>query len=220
MNVVFNLGGNKMEKKDFKIKFKNEYTASQKEAKLLEMPKLNYLALQGVGNPATSPMYQEAIESLYAIAYTIKFKLKKEKGIDFGVMPLETLWWLPEGEVRMEEANKSNWCWESLIMQPEFIDEQMVREAIEEVSRKRNLTLAKEVSFKTLEEGIVMQIMHKGPYDKEQEQVALLHQSIQEKGYTPIGLHHEIYLNDPRRTLPENLKTIIRQPISLIKQGE
>lgn len=206
-----------MEKIDFKIELKNEYTASQKEAKLIEMPKLSYLALQGIGNPNTSDRYKEAIEALYAVAYNIKFRVKKERKIDFGVMPLETLWWLPQGEKRMEEANKSNWCWESLIMQPEWIDEQIVGKAIKEVMEKKNLTLIQEIQLKTLEEGLAMQIMHKGPYDKEQGQVATLHQSIQEKGYRSKGCHHEIYLNDPRRTLPENLKTIIRQPIRCIK---
>lgn len=206
-----------MEKIDFKRELKNEYTASQKEPKLVEMPKLRYLALQGTGNPSTSLMYQEAIETLYAIAYTIKFRIKKENQIDYGVMPLETLWWLPEGEVRMEEANKSNWCWECLIMQPEFVDEKIVSEAIEEVVLKKKLTLAKQVVLKTLEEGLTMQIMHKGPYDQEESNIILLHQSIQAKGYMPVGLHHEIYLNDPRRTSPDNLKTIIRQPICQVK---
>ncbi|MEG0388682.1 MAG: GyrI-like domain-containing protein [Niameybacter sp.] len=206
-----------MKKINIKMALKNEYTASQKEVSLIDIPKLSYLALQGIGNPNTSPMYQEVIEALYAVAYTIKFKIKKEKEIDFGVMPLETLWWLPDGEERMEEANKSNWCWESLIMQPAFIDEQMVCEVIEEVSHKKKLVLDKAIKLKTLEEGLVMQIMHKGPYDEEQEQIALLHQAIQEKGYRAKGLHHEIYLNDPRRTLPNNLKTIIRQPVSLSK---
>ncbi|MEG1133202.1 MAG: GyrI-like domain-containing protein, partial [Cellulosilyticaceae bacterium] len=98
-----------MKKINIKMALKNEYTASQKEVSLIDIPKLSYLALQGIGNPNTSRMYQEVIEALYAVAYTIKFKIKKEKEIDFGVMPLETLWWLPDGEERMEEANKSNW---------------------------------------------------------------------------------------------------------------
>lgn len=206
-----------MQKIDFKKEFKSEYTASQKEIKLIEIPKLNYLAIQGSGNPNTTPMYQEAIEALYAVAYTIKFKIKKEGQMDYGVMPLETLWWLPEEKTEMDESNKSSWCWETLIMQPLFIDEKMVSEAIKEVGSKKRLSLTGAIKFKVLEEGLAMQMMHKGPYDKEEESIALLHEFIKNNGYTKVGLHHEIYLNDPRRTAADNLKTIIRQPISLIK---
>lgn len=202
-----------MKKIDLKKEYKTLFTASDKNAALVDVPKANYLSILGKGDPNTSPAYKEAIESLFSVSYAIKFAIKKgSQAIDYGVLPLEGLWWVEN----MEEFNiddKSNWLWKAMIKQPEFVDNDLVIIAIEQVRKKKALAQLATIKFEPLSEGVCAQILHKGPFSEEGPTIEKLHQFIKENGYQFNGHHHEIYLSDPRRSAPEKLKTIIRQPI-------
>ena len=173
--------------------------------------------IDGEGDPNTSTEYQEAMEALFPVSFKVKFISKKEKSQDYVVMPLEGLWWVDN----MEDFNvedKSGWKWTAMIMQPDFITKNMINQAMEEVEEKKNPSAISRMRFESLEEGMSAQIMHIGPYSEEGPTVALLHDFIEKEGYEFDGSvsgqkHHEIYLSDMRRTKPERLRTIIRQPI-------
>ena len=175
--------------------------------------------IDGQGDPNTSQEYQYAMESLFPVSYKVKFISKKMKSQDYVVMPLEGLWWVPDMEDFSIE-DKSSWNWTVMIRQPEFITKRMITEAIEEVEKKKNPQALSKIRFKNLHEGLSAQIMHIGPYSLEGPTVEKLHGFIKEKGYDfdgskPGENHHEIYISDVRRTKPERLKTIIRQPIKI-----
>lgn len=202
-----------MEKLDLKKKYKALYTASHKEASLITVPKLNYIRVDGAGDPNTSPQFQEATQALYAVSYTLKFMVKKsQEGVDYGVMHLEGLWWADDME-KFSVERKGDWKWTLMILQPDFITESMFRQAVDEVVRKKGLVMAGKLRLESVEEGLCAQILHIGPYAEEPPTVRKLHDFIEEKGYTFSGLHHEIYLGDPRKAAPEKMKTIIRQPV-------
>lgn len=202
-----------MGKIDFKKEFKELYNPTSKEVQIVTVPKLNYLMIDGSGDPNTSQEYKDAIEALFSVSYALKFMIKKEiSGVDYGVMPLEGLWWTDNIE-EFSMENKGIWKWTSLIMQPDFIEKDLVDRAIEEVKKKKKLASISKVRFKSITEGLVAQIMHIGPYSEEKPTVEKLHNYIESNGYDKTGIHHEIYISDVRRTAPERLKTIIRQPI-------
>jgi len=176
---------------------------------------MTYLMVDGTGDPNTAQEYQDAIEALYPVAYTLKFMVKKEQGIDYGVMPLEGLWWTTDMSL-FDIGNKGIWHWTSMIMQPEYITEEHVDRAMKEVEKKKKPTALSKVIFNTLHEGLSAQILHTGPFSAEGPTVEKLHSFIKEAGYSFDGLvkkHHEIYLSDFRKTAPEKMNTIIRQPI-------
>lgn len=202
-----------MEKLDLKKKYKALYTASAKEASLITVPKLNYIRVDGAGDPNTSPQFQEATQALYAVSYTLKFMVKRsQEGPDYGVMHLEGLWWADDME-KFSIERKGDWKWTLMILQPDFITESMFRQAVDEVVRKKGLVMAGKLRFESVEEGLCAQILHIGPYAEEPPTVRKLHDFIEEKGYAFSGLHHEIYLSDPRKAAPEKMKTILRQPV-------
>jgi hypothetical protein len=206
-----------MAKIDLKKELKDIYTASKSKAKLVEVPKLNYLMIDGEGDPNTSIEYQQAMEALFPVSFKVKFISKKEKSQDYVVMPLEGLWWVDNMEDFTVE-DKSGWKWTAMIMQPDFITKSMIDQAMEEVEAKKNPDALSKLRFEILEEGLSAQIMHLGPYSEEETTVAALHDFISKEGYEfngnmPGQKHHEIYLSDMRRTKPERLRTIIRQPL-------
>lgn len=169
--------------------------------------------LDGEGDPNTSQAFQDAIGVLYPLSYTLKFMIKKgEIGIDYGVLPLEGLWWADD-MASFSVENKDGWKWTLMIMQPELITNAMVEEAIETVKKKKNPVSLPLVKFNSFEEGRVAQIMHIGPFSEEGPTVEKVHSFIEENGCLRKGKHHEIYLSDIRRAAPENWKTIIRQPM-------
>jgi len=201
-----------MTKIDFKKELKALYTASVKSPAVIKVPPLNYLMIDGHGNPNTNPDYQEAVSALYSLAYTLKFTLKKKSGADFAVMPLEGLWWVED--MRLFDVNKKDdWLWTMLIMQPKFVTAKLVEATLPELMKKKELPALPRVRFESFAEGLTTQIMHLGPYSAEGPTVQKLHDFIEQNGYQRRGKHHEIYLNDPRRVAPEKMKTIIRQPI-------
>lgn len=200
-----------MEKIDLKKELKHLYNPP-KEIALVDVPEMNFLMIDGAGDPNTSQEYQNAIESLYAVSYTLKFMVKKEKAVDYVVMPLEGLWWTePMSQFTME--NKDMWQWTVMIMQPEYVTEELFNRAVEQVQIKKNLPSLSKIKFKSLYEGLSTQLMYIGPYSAEGPTIEKLHNFIEENGYELRGKHHEIYLSDPRRSAPEKLKTVIRQPV-------
>jgi len=202
-----------MEKLDLKKKWKDLYGAKAGPIVAVDAPALRYLMVDGEGDPNTSLAYQEAIEALYSLSYTLKFSLKKgPRAVDYGVMPLEGLWWADDPGV-FHRAEKSAWKWTAMILQPEFINQREVDAAFEEVRKKKNPAALDRVRLETLEEGAAAQTLYLGPYSEEGPTIERIHDFIHAAGKELRGKHHEIYLSDPRRTAAEKLKTIIRQPM-------
>jgi len=170
--------------------------------------------VDGEGDPNTSQSFSDAIEALYPVSYTLKFMVKKGgMDIDYGVLPLEALWWSDDMSA-FSTGNKDAWKWTLMIMQPEFITQKMIKEAMEEVKRKKNPVSLSLVRFETFKEGKAAQIMHIGPFSEEGPTIEKVHLFIEDSGSQKIGKHHEIYLSDIRRAVPENWKTVVRQPMS------
>lgn len=202
-----------MKKINYKKELKHLYNASAKNAEFAEIPEMNFLMIDGKGNPNTSLEYKEAIEALYAVSYALKFMIKKsEKQIDYGVMPLEGLWWVDDMN-KFDINHKDDWKWTSMIMQPEIVTEHLVETAIEQVKQKKNPKALSKIKFQGYKEGKVAQIMHIGPFSEEGPTVQKLHDYITENNGLLKGKHHEIYLSDIRKAAPEKWKTIIRQPV-------
>jgi len=202
-----------MTKIDLKKELKHLYRPSAKKISVVEVPPMQFLMIDGQGDPNTARAYTEAVEALYAVAYKIKFASKKHLQKDFTVMPLEGLWWA-EDMSTFDAQNKASWLWTAMIMQPDWIDADMVERAKEVAAQKKELPALPKMRFETLAEGLAVQILYTGPYADEAPTIARLHTFIHENGYQRVGKHHEIYLSDPRRVAPEKLKTVIRQPVS------
>jgi hypothetical protein len=206
--------GNGMEKIDYKKRLKHLYGPSEKEVEIVDVPPMNFLMVDGEGDPNTSKAFREAIEALYPLSYTLKFTVKKGKiGVDYGVLPLEGLWWA-EDMSAFSTGNKDTWKWTLMIMQPEFITPRMVEEATEEVRRKKKPVALPFVRFEAFKEGRAAQIMHIGPFSEEGPTIEKVHSFIENNGSRRVGKHHEIYLSDIRRVAPGKWKTIVRQPMS------
>jgi hypothetical protein len=202
-----------MEKYDLKKQWKHLYGIKPGPILAVDVPPLTYLMLDGEGDPNISPAFSQAIEALYSLSYTLKFTLKKsQRAIDYGVMPLEGLWWADDPRA-FYEANKSAWKWTAMILQPEFIAQADVDAAFEEVRKKKNPVALNQGRIGTLAEGASAQALHIGPFSAEGPTIQRMHDFIHAAGKQLRGKHHEIYLSDPRRTAPEKLKTILRQPM-------
>jgi len=202
-----------MEKINYKKKLQHLYKPSVKEVEIVEVPQMNFLMIDGDGGP-NHPTFQNAIEVLFPLSYTLKFMIKKsDLGIDYGVLPLEGLWWADDMSSFIKDK-KDDWKWTLMIMQPELITNEMVVEAVNQVRVKKNPTSLPLVRFESINEGKVAQIMHIGPFSEEGPTVQKLHSFIKDSGKKIIGKHHEVYLSDIRRAAPEKWKTIIRQPMS------
>ena len=203
-----------MSKTDFQRELKHLYRPSAKEFEVVDVPPMNFLMIDGHGDPNTAREYKDAVEALYAVAYKLKFMSKKEKGRDYVVPPLEGLWWAEDGEAFTTQRDKSAWDWTMMIMQPEWITQEMVEEAVRQVGKKKDLRALPKLRLETYHEGLAVQIMHIGSYDDEAPTLARLHSEFMpENGYEEAGKHHEIYLGDPRKVAPEKLKTVLRQPV-------
>ncbi len=190
------------------------YSARRSEFRILEVPPANYLMIDGEGDPNTS-VFAEATEALYPLAYTIKFASKRELGRDYVVPPLEGLWWADDMAAFTARRDKSRWRWTLLIMQPEWIDVGLVDAARRTIEAKGAPARAHDIRFEALDEGLCVQTLHVGSFDDEAPVLARLHDEfLPANGLRPTGHHHEIYLSDPRRTAPEKLRTILRQPVA------
>ncbi|MFK3676694.1 GyrI-like domain-containing protein [Microbacterium sp. NPDC090218] len=195
------------------------YRAERGGFRVVEVPPMQYLMVDGAGDPNTSPAYAEAVSALFPVAYTLKFASRKELGIDTVVMPLEGLWHAPDMESFTSRRDKSAWLWTMMIMVGDHVTAQMFADAVDAVSQKA--TKKKEpvpalgsVRLETLDEGRCVQTLHIGPFDDEGPVLDdLHHRFIPENGLQMRGRHHEIYLSDLRRTEPAKLRTILRQPV-------
>lgn len=196
---------------------KSLYMPSYKEPIIVEVPLINYLMIDGKGDPNTSESYQNALAALYNLAYTLKFAMKKAGVADFKVMPLEGLWWV-EGEQHDQaefiQLKKDTWHWTMMIAQPSMVTPEWVSAAMKTALAKKDAPeFMHLIRFEAYHEGLAVQIMHIGPYSAEAPNIARMHAFALEQGYSLEGKHHEIYLGDPRRTAPEKLRTVLRQPI-------
>lgn len=201
------------EKVDFKSL--DAYQARVGEVRTLDVPPLQYLAIDGHGDPNSSEEYAGALAALYPVAYTLKFASRRELGRDYVVMPLEGLWWADDMAAFTVARDKSRWSWTLLIMTPDWVDDAMRARAVAQVAAKGDPPQRLvDLRLQRLAEGRCVQTLHVGPYDDEGPVLARLHDEVlPAQGLRPTGRHHEIYLSDPRRTAPERLRTILRQPV-------
>lgn len=209
---------------DFKKEYK-EYYRSKNKPEIINIPQFNFIAIRGKGNPnEENGMYQQAISALYAVAYTLKMSYKTEykiKGFyEYVVPPLEGFWWQEDKE-NVDYLHKEKFHWISVIRLPDFISKKDFDWAVERVSIKKKVDCSK-VEFFTFEEGLCIQMMHHGSFDEEETTIKIMNQYLQEKGYrndfNKSRLHHEIYLSDARKVVPEKWKTVIRHPICKISK--
>ena len=202
-----------MKKKDLKRELKHLYLPSAKEVVRVEVPAMNFLMADGEGDPNNSQVFSDVVEALYAVSYSVKFMVKKSSlEIDYGVMPLEGLWWADDmSEFSIED--KSDWIWTLMIMQPVFVTKDMTDSAISSVRKKKNPVALSKIRFEALPEGLCAQILHVGPFSEEGPTIEKVHQFIDSEGKQKTGKHHEIYLSDIRKADPVKWKTVIRQPM-------
>ena len=204
---------------DFKKEYKEFYMPPKKPS-IVTVPKMNYIAVRGQGDPNPEESeYKRAIGLLYGIAFTIKMSKmgshKIDGYFDYVVPPLEGFWW-QEGVIGVDYSRKDDFNWISVIRLPDFVTREEFDWAVSEAAVKKKTDFSK-VEFFVYDEGLCVQCMHNGPYDDEPATVSLMHRYMEKQGYvldiTDKRLHHEIYLSDARKTAPEKMKTVIRHPI-------
>lgn len=219
-----------MTKIDFKKEWKHLYNPPKGEFTVVDVPSMNFLMLDGQGDPNTAQEYQDAIEALYAVAFKLKFTSKKVLGKDYVVPPLEGLWGSGGMETKLIEAkdeaewlerfaasDKDTWRWTMMVMQPEWVTEDMFKEVGEQVRKAKGLSAIEKMRWETYHEGLSVQIMYVGPFADEGPTLAKMHLDfLPNNGYIEDGMHHEIYLSDARKTAPEKLMTVLRQPVNQI----
>jgi hypothetical protein len=202
-----------MTKIDFKKELGLLYSASAKQPRSVEVAPLNYLMVDGIGNPNTSGAYADAVEALFSLAYTIKFAIRNgSRQVSYAVMPLEGLWWMDDMR-EFSVARKDEWKWTMMIMQPALVTGKDVEECRGSLASRKTLRALGKVRFEAFHEGEAAQILHTGPFSEEGPTIERLHAFIEANGYSLAGKHHEIYLSDIRRAAPAKWKTIIRQPM-------
>lgn len=198
----------------------DSYRAKRGEFRVLEVPPLQYLMIDGAGDPNTSPVYAEAVSALFPVAYTLKFSSRAELGIDTVVMPLEGLWHAEDMASFTSRRDKSAWQWTLLLMVGDHVTPDLFARAVDAVeaksAKKREpLPALRSVRLETLQEGLCVQTLHLGPFDDEAPVLEELHDRfIPDNGLRMTGRHHEVYLSDIRRTDPAKLRTILRQPVA------
>ena len=189
------------------------YRPPATEPQIVDVPAMQFLMVDGAGDPNTATEYRRAIEALYGVAYGLKFMLKKQHRHDFHVSPLEGLWWAPDMKTFGKGA-KGDWRWTAMIMVPDEVSRTDFVQAREELRRKRPSPAVEKLRLERFHEGAAAQVMHIGPYSAEAPTIERLHAFIYERGFSFDGRrqkHHEIYLGDPRRAKPAKLRTVIRQ---------
>ena len=203
-------------KTDFKTSL-DTYRARAGEFRIVEVPPLQYLMVDGHGDPNTAQAYADALAALYPVAYKIKFASKRDLERDYVVPPLEALWWASDMSAFTSARDKSRWDWTAMLMVPEWITPQMFDEAVTDVAAKDRPSSLGKLRMEALDEGTAVQTLHIGPYDAEAETLAELHHRfIPDEGFRMTGKHHEIYLSDARRVAPSRLRTILRQPVERV----
>ena len=207
-----------MTKIDFKKEWKHLYNPTKTKFTIVDVPKMQFLMVDGHGDPNTAQEYQDALEALYGVAYKMKFISKKTLERDYVVPPLEGLWWAEDMETFSTARDKSQWDWTMMIMTPEWVTVDMFANAVEQVREAKNPPSLEKVRLEQYHEGLSVQIMHVGSFDDEGPVLAEMHSEfIPHNGYLENGKHHEIYLSDFRKVSPEKLRTVLRQPVLKVK---
>ncbi len=200
-----------------KIDFKRTlacYTAKRDTPQLVTVPDLQYLMIDGQGDPNT-PAFAEATAALYPVAYALKFASRKTLGRDYVVMPLEGRWWADDMETFTHARDKSQWDWTLMIMVPDWITTDMFAGAVEQVAPENRPSRLGDLRLQNLSEGVCVQALHIGSYDDEAELLRRMHHEfIPGHDLTMVGRHHEVYLSDARRVAPAKRRTILRQPVA------
>ena len=206
-----------MRKVDFKKELKHLYQPSAQVVSVVSVPAMNFLMIDGQGDPNGSQAYASAVAALFSVSYGLKFRVKKsELQVDYGVMPLEGLWWADD-MTRFSVHDRTDWQWTMMIMQPEFILSEMVAEAVSETYKKKpELDALAALRFERFAEGEAAQLLHLGPFSEEGPAVEHLHAYVNANGALS-GRHHEIYLSDITRAAAANWKTVIRQPLERVR---
>jgi hypothetical protein len=204
---------------DYKKEYKDLYLPKDKPM-LIEVPSMNFIMVDGHGDPNNNKDFQQAVELLYGLSFTIK--MSKVKGrqpegyFEYVVPPLEGLWWVDNGMFSLEK--RDNWKWTLMIRQPEFVNKEVFEWAGSEAIRKKPKLPIAGARFETFAEGLYVQILHIGPYATEPETMKKIENFIEKEGLKDrLGLggkHHEIYLSDPRKSKPESMKTVLRHPVA------
>lgn len=201
-----------MAKLDPKKQLGELYLASRETIRVIDVPPLRYLMVDGEGDPNTSPWYAQAVEALFSISYAAKFMMKNgPQAIDYSVMPLEGLWWADDMSSFIR-GERSQWQWTMMILQPDFVPDQVIEEAMTKVRKAKPHLDVDKVRLEVFHEGRAAQLLHVGPFSEEGPAIQRLHAFIEERSRLR-GKHHEIYLSDVRRAEPAKWRTILRQPM-------
>jgi hypothetical protein len=201
-----------MEKLDLKKHHKALYNPPRGKFEIVEVPPLQYVQIDGAGDPNTAEAYKTGVAWLYSVSYAMKFAAKAELGRDYVVGPLEALWWADDMSTFLTRK-KSDWQWTIMILQPEFVTSALFVRAVDKASKKLGAP-PESLRLETYHEGLSVQTLHIGSYDDEAPTLARLHREfVPANGLKETGHHHEIYLSDPRKVVPDKLKTILRQPV-------
>lgn len=196
------------------------YSAPRGRFEVIEVPPQRYLMVDGHGDPNTAADYADAVSALYGVAYKLKFLSKAELARDYVVMPLEALWWSDDWAAFTTERDKSRWSWTVMNLVPEWLSDAHVNQARQALAARGGTPSLDLLRFEELAEGRCVQTLHVGSYDDEAPVLDEMHNRfIPGEGLRMRGLHHEIYLTDPRRTAPERLRTILRQPVEEVAEG-
>jgi len=202
---------------DFK-KSLDAYRAEKGRFRILEIPDLQYLMIDGHGDPNVTPAFAESIETLYPVAYTLKFASKQDLGRNYVVPPLEGLWWAQQMDAFTVARDLSQWDWTLMIMVPEWIDRERFTAAVERVEARKKPARLGDLRLESLSEGRCVQTLHVGSFDDEAGVLERMHHEfIPDHGLSLVGKHHEIYLSDPRKAAPEKQRTILRQPVEVAR---
>ena len=190
------------------------YRASAKKVDIVTVPSMRYLMIDGAGDP-NAPAFQQAVQALYSVSYTLRFLVRQRGGPEFSVAPLEGLWWADDyASFTSSGSDKSAWKWTLMIAQPAAVTPRLFEAARRTVVHEKGIAAAAHLRLTSFREGRAAQMLHVGPYATEHATVERIHRAIAEQGGTLAGKHHEIYLGDPRRSSPEKLRTIVRQPFA------
>ncbi|MFH1498380.1 MAG: GyrI-like domain-containing protein [Verrucomicrobiota bacterium] len=201
-----------MPRLDLKKQLKAFYAASAKEVRSVDVPPMRYLMVDGRGDPNTAPEYVQAVEALFTVSYATKFAVKRGPlAVDYGVMPLEGLWWADDHAV-FSANDRTRWQWTMMIHQPALVPDEVIHTAMADAAKRKALPALPRLRLETFTEGLCAQVLHVGPFSEEGPTIERLHAFIADRGALS-GKHHEIYLSDVRRAAPERWKTIIRQPM-------
>lgn len=205
---------------DFRKQYKDLYLPPDKPM-LIDVPAMKFVMVDGEGDPKNNPEFQDAVGSLYSMAYTIKMLPKKgivpEGYFDYSVLPLEGIWWLSDGGSFSFER-RGNWLWTVMIRQPDFVTTELVTALLPSVIKKKPNSALDKLRFESFAEGLCVQMMHKGPYSTEPMTVAAMESFMETNNLMSRlgrgGKHHEIYLSDPNKSSPESMKTVLRTPVA------